>query len=344
MDYQLKAKWGVVGHERILKLLEKSLENQSFSHAYLFVGPKLVGKTTVARNFSRFIACEKYKHSFTGKKDLEVLGCGVCNNCRSFDKGIFADHYLLERERDEKSETLKQNITVRQMRELQNNLSKRSFQNSYKTVLIPEAEKMSEGASNSLLKFLEEPTLSTVIILMAPSIDLVLPTILSRCQVINFSLVAREKIYQYLITQGVERDVALEMASLAQGRPTLVEKFLHDTNFYRELKEQITFWVQIFSDNNWERYKKINQLTDKKFDREQAVNILNILSSVGRDALLLDNQNERYTTNLFLRSMWPMMNKKKYNWKDFLLNIEQARDYLNRNVTPKFILENLFIK
>ena len=87
---------------------------------------------------------------------------------------------------NEKTNSRKSVISVSQIRELQEKINKRAFLNSYKIVIIPEAECLNQESGNALLKTLEEPTAKTVIILIATSKENVLPTIISRCQKFKF--------------------------------------------------------------------------------------------------------------------------------------------------------------
>jgi len=175
----------IIGHKNIVSFLEKSLKNKQIAHAYLFYGPKHLGKKTIAENFAEML-----------------LGQPIVNHPAI---------YFVKRERKEKENKMAQNISIEQIRELERKLSLSSFLNSYKIGIIEEAETMSIEAANSLLKTLEEPTPKTVIILLASNISVLPATIVSRCQVLKFLPVAKEKIYNHLLSLGASRDEALNL-------------------------------------------------------------------------------------------------------------------------------------
>jgi len=340
MTSKVKANWKVVGHHRILEFLERTIVNDSTAHALLLVGPRTVGKMSIAKQFANFIICENN----TGKDTkLEKLGCGQCPNCLTFSKGLYADYYLLERDVDEKTGKSKQNISVKQVRELQTRLSKHSFQNSYKIVIVPEAETMSEEASNSLLKFLEEPTPKTIIMLLTPSKDIILPTIISRCQMLNFPVVSREDIYQELIKRGNAPDVALEIASIAEGRTTLAFKFNDDAEFYKDYKEKIKKILTLLQSSKSGRFIFIDKMVSKNYSKENALETLNVLSSLLRDIELIKNNSERFLSHRYLKPELRELAGQNIPAKQLLQEIEKSRKLIYQNVSIKFVFENLLI-
>ena len=152
-------KWPIIGHSNIVSYLKKCLATNNASHAYLFVGQSHIGKTTVAESFVNSLICENL-HQGNGQ-----VPCGACQCCQQLSNKIHPDVYWLKREINEKTGELRKNISIEQIRELQNKLSLHSFLNSYKVAVINEAEALSQEAANSILKTLEEPTAKTVLII-----------------------------------------------------------------------------------------------------------------------------------------------------------------------------------
>src|SRR3989338_6024472 len=137
----------IIGHQAVIRFLEASLNYQTVSHAYLFIGPRGVGKTAVLTRF------------------LSGLIGGARADLDAFL--TYPDFTLVRRGADEKTGKLKKNITVEQIREMRGRLAMGSFLNSWKIAVIDGAENLSEEAANALLKTLEEPTRKTVIVLLA---------------------------------------------------------------------------------------------------------------------------------------------------------------------------------
>ncbi|NBS41648.1 AAA family ATPase, partial [bacterium] len=150
---------GIIGHERIVERLKRQAEQGRLAHAYLFIGQEGVGKTAVA---------------------MGLIGSG-------------SDFQQVSRREDEKTGKLKVTISVDQIRELRDRLSLTSFSGETKAAFIEEADRLSDGAANALLKTLEEPRGDTVIILRAETLESVSQTIASRCQVLRFCPVPSER-------------------------------------------------------------------------------------------------------------------------------------------------------
>ncbi len=166
-----ESKWPVIGHKNIIKFLQKSIEADRISHAYLFVGPNYLGKKLMANYFIQSLLCQ----------NNEVFPCNNCSNCHNFNRGLYLDFYKI------KTEEGKKNISVEQIRELRDKIKNTSFSGSYRIALIEGAKKLSLPAANSLLKTLEEPGKKTIFILISDYFDFIPATVMSRCQIINFN-------------------------------------------------------------------------------------------------------------------------------------------------------------
>ncbi|MBI4599055.1 hypothetical protein HY734_02560 [Candidatus Uhrbacteria bacterium] len=192
----------VIGHGSILAYLERAQASGRLPHALLFVGPAQVGKAAVADWLLR----------------------------RTFGSQGLAhpDVSVVERLTDPKTEKVKEQIVVEQVRELRDRLSHTALFGGAKAALLPEAEALNPEASNALLKTLEEPHPRTLLILCAPAPEAVLPTVASRCLVMRFQPVARATIAASLCTRGTAPELAEEAAGLAQGCPGRAIRFVED--------------------------------------------------------------------------------------------------------------------
>jgi DNA polymerase-3 subunit delta' len=338
-----KFNWQIVGHVGPRKFLERNIENRTLAHAYVFSGPHQIGKLSVAKRFGNFLICEKSRliTDFVSNEEV-VYGCGECNTCRMLARGLYPDLYIVERVVNENTDKMRTEIIVSQIRELVGKLSRHAFHDSYKIVIIPEAEAMNAEASNCLLKFLEEPTDKTILILLTTREDMLLPTILSRCQRLSFSLVPREDIYQHLLTCGASPVVAREIAALSQGRATMAQKFFEDPTFYAEYRSRIVNWWNFFGWRSTARFQYLEKYF-KSADvlREQIEADLDIISSLIRDAIFLQTGLRSYVVNNFMVDSLMAWPTGLCHAHIFLEKIEKSRRYLSQNVSPKFIFENL---
>ncbi|MDP8958677.1 MAG: DNA polymerase III subunit delta' [Actinomycetota bacterium] len=191
----------VVGHQRVLQLLGGEAARPA--QAYLFVGPGSVGKATVARRFAASLLCP-------------ALGSheGSCPHCRRVIEGSHPDVEVIEPD----GKTV---LTVEQARRAVAAATLTPVEAARKIFLIEEAGSMNDEAANALLKTLEEPTASTVFVLVAEAEDELPPTVASRCRVIHFGRVGEEEVAQALVGLGVGAEQAEEAARIAGGRPGL---------------------------------------------------------------------------------------------------------------------------
>lgn len=327
--------WPILGHSKLKNFFQTSIENQALSHAYLFYGAKGVGKLALAKIFAQTILCQSENLS---------KPCGECQNCKQFVAGVYADLHYLNREINEKSGLRKANIQVAQVRNLQEKISTRAFLNSYKIVIIPEAETLSQGAGNSLLKTLEEPTARTIIIMLSDNLETILPTILSRVQKFKFLPVTKARIYDLLVKKGADRDMAREIAELSEGKPEQALTLWENQEQVGEYKEKVHEMVRVFSGNMNDKFSLAQKLTDKK-SNDQILESLRIFMKLLRDILLIKSNASELTVNGYLKNDLRSVasNLTLARLVSALRAAEITKNYVIRNVNPRLALENLFI-
>ena len=174
----------VVGQEHITTTLKNAIRNQHLAHAYLFCGPRGVGKTTCARILAKTINCEH------PTADMEA--CGTCGNCASFGNNSSFNVFELD---------AASNNSVDDIRELTNQVRFAPQQGKYKVYIIDEVHMLSAQAFNAFLKTLEEPPPYAIFILATTEKHKILPTILSRCQIFDFKRITTHDIVSHL--QGI---------------------------------------------------------------------------------------------------------------------------------------------
>ncbi|MFH0779278.1 MAG: DNA polymerase III subunit delta' [Parcubacteria group bacterium] len=340
MSGKIKFNWPIVGQEKIKKFLQTGIANKTLAHAYLFHGPEKVGKAHLARIFAASIVCENFAK---GQAD-SVLPCGQCDPCRQFAKGIYPDLYWLDRRLNEKGEK-KADISVEQIRELIEKISMRAFLNNYKIVVIPEAHCLNKAAGNCLLKTLEEPTVQTVIILISPTLSQLLPTIRSRCQALKFLPVSKNLIYDYLIEKGANRNLALELASAACGRPTVAEQFLDSPEQRLEFFASGRDWLKVLSMSAVEKFKFVESFLKKNEEDDRIVDQLSIFSSIARDVLLGRIYKSELASNAGLEKeiAEAALKADPAALRKLSAEIEMTKIRLKQNISPRLVLENLLL-
>lgn len=203
-------------------LLQGALQSGRISHAYLFVGPSGVGRLATARAFAQALLCavggrtgRAYGVSQSARGHTDA--CGRCLACRKVVAGTHPDLRILAPGRTETG-VERRAVGIEQIRALKRDAAYPPYEARWKVFIIEDAEAMRAEAANSLLKVLEEPPPGVVIILLAESTASLLPTLVSRAQVISFSFVPPAEIAQALTARGVPTARARYLAAISGGR------------------------------------------------------------------------------------------------------------------------------
>ncbi len=175
----------IIGQEQIKAHLQGALESKKVSHAYIINGEKSSGKEFIARIFAMALQCEQE-------------GTDPCNECRSCKQALSGNQPDILYVSHEKPNT----ISVDDIRvQINNNVAVKPYSSRYKVYIINEAEKMTPQAQNALLKTLEEPPEYVVILLLVSNVNTLLPTVLSRCVLLNMKPVRDSLMKKYLMEE-----------------------------------------------------------------------------------------------------------------------------------------------
>ena len=187
----------LIGQDNIARTLKNSILRGQLAHAYLFCGPRGVGKTTTARIFAKMINCSN------PSADMEP--CGVCESCRSFAEGrSYCIHEL-----DAAS-----NNGVEDIKNLMDQVRVPPQVGKYSVYIIDEVHMLSSQAFNAFLKTLEEPPAHAIFILATTEKHKILPTILSRCQTYDFNRISVDDIVKNLRMVAEKEDITIDDESL----------------------------------------------------------------------------------------------------------------------------------
>jgi DNA polymerase-3 subunit gamma/tau len=187
----------VVGQPSITTTLKNAIRTNHIAQAYLFTGPRGVGKTTTARILAKTINCEAISDT--------VEACNKCASCVSFNEGRSLNIYELD---------AASNNSVDDIRALVDQVRYAPQQGRYKVYIIDEVHMLSSGAFNAFLKTLEEPPSHAIFILATTEKQKIIPTILSRCQIFDFSRISVEDITTHLSHIAQKEGVQAEVDAL----------------------------------------------------------------------------------------------------------------------------------
>ncbi|MEQ1732988.1 MAG: DNA polymerase III subunit gamma/tau [Bacteroidia bacterium] len=189
----------VVGQHSITSTLQNAIKSNHLAQAFLFCGPRGVGKTTCARILAKTINC-------TDKTD-NVEACGKCDSCTSFQNGQSLNVYELD---------AASNNSVDDIRQLVDQVRFAPQLGKYKVYIIDEVHMLSTAAFNAFLKTLEEPPAHAIFILATTEKHKIIPTILSRCQIFDFNRIQLKDIADHLAKIGVAENIETEYDGLLQ--------------------------------------------------------------------------------------------------------------------------------
>lgn len=187
----------VIDQEHVTRTLENAIKLGHISHAYLFNGPRGIGKTTIARIFAKAINC-------TNPNGAEP--CGECEVCKSIVDASNPDIIEI----DAASRT-----RVEQMREMLERTSFLPTMSKYKVYIIDEVHMLSQSSFNALLKTLEEPPAHVIFILCTTEVEKVIPTIRSRCQRFDFHLIEKDAMIEHLKNIAQEENISISDEALS---------------------------------------------------------------------------------------------------------------------------------
>lgn len=190
----------ILGQGWAISLLRRTIQTDRIPHALLFTGPKGVGRFLTATTVAKALNCLG-----------EVQGdcCDQCLSCTKIAKGVHPDVHLLAPEG--------MSLKIDQVRGLNQEVTLRPYEGRRKVFILDQAETMTEQAQNALLKTLEEPPGRAVLVLIAPEVSALLPTLASRCSQIRFGPLAEQIIVAWLQEEGCDAEEAYFLAGLAGG-------------------------------------------------------------------------------------------------------------------------------
>lgn len=318
----------IIGQEQLKEHLQNAISTNKVSHAYIINGERSSGKEFIARIFAMALQCERG-------------GVDPCNECHSCKQALSNNQPDIIYISHEKPNT----IGVEDIRtQINGDIDIKPYSSPRKIYIMNEGEKMTVQAQNALLKTLEEPPEYAVILILTTNVDELLPTILSRCVVLNMKPVTDAQVKEYLMEElGVPDYKANICVAFARGNIGKA-KLLASSEEFEKVKDEAITLVKYINDMEInEIVKAIKKISEYKFDVND---YLDILSVWYRDVLLFKATKD-VNSLIFKEEIQQIMkvsDRSTYEGIETIVNaLQQAKRRLEANVNFDLTMELLLL-
>lgn len=237
---------GLIGHQWVLDFFKRCLASGRVGHACLLTGPPHVGKFTTALAMARLLLCP------------EGRACGACRHCRLAERQAHPDLRVLEIPSD------RRNIPLRDVHEFMQGMALKPLESARKVYVIRGAEDLAEEGANALLKTIEEPPPAVTIVLTSPSPALLLPTVVSRCQIIGLRRVSSEEIAAHLVqAYEIDADRARAIARASKGSPGWAILAAENPSLVEDRHQRATDLLHLLEAGRLERIRYADGLAER---------------------------------------------------------------------------------
>src|SRR6188474_1358748 len=335
----------IAGNARVKQVLKRMLDSGRLPGALLFAGEEGVGKKLFALEVARALNC---------RTPRDGQGCGKCSACARIAK----INYPERDDADEWNQIIwtnypdvgvvvapKRVLRVEQMRQIEKEANFRPFEGKARVFLIDEADKLNDASANALLKVLEEPPKTSHLILITARPAMLLPTILSRCQMIRFSPLTPDEIETHLTKNDIDKKTARLRARAAGGSMgrALSGDLVTFTSQRKAMLKVLN--ALVLSDDRAQLLRSAEQLNEAQY-KDEFEERLDVLETLIRDAWMLSlgvdtSRIVNEDLSAELKEVAQKMDSSRAG--DWILQIEDLREQLIVNVNRKITVDSLFL-
>ena len=329
--------WDYVGNDWAVKMLKQQAAQDSTRHAYILAGPQGIGKRTLALRFIQALNCPKAEGN--GEPCLE------CRSCRQIEAMQFSDMQVVEMLEDKSS------IIIDQIRQVQQFLSLTAYESKAKTALLVNFQNANTQAQNALLKTLEESPGSSRLIITTDAPESLLPTIVSRCEVLNLRPISAREVSTALAKRlGVEAHLAELLGHISGGRYGYARYLAEEPEVLEQRSTWLDEWVELQGMNRRQRFKyvenKLSRRLDLKKQRETLRDMIACWISYSRDILLSANGAASPPMNMDRKDEVARVAGKIKPSKAaaVIRSLEMAAERIDSYCNPRLVMETLMLE
>jgi DNA polymerase-3 subunit delta' len=324
--------WGLLGNEWAVQMLTQHLTHDSIRHAYLFSGPPGLGRRTLALRLAQALNCPQA--AAPGEP------CGKCRTCQQIERMQYTDLAVIQAEKE--GGTLK----VEQIRSVRQVLVLKPYQGKYRVALFLRFQEANASAQNALLKTLEEAPAHVILILTADTPEQLLPTIVSRCEVLRLHPLPVEVVEAALRERGADETSAHLLAHVSGGRPGYALRLMQDKETLKFRAQRLEDLQSLLKSTRRGRFAFAEKMTTRKTEaKERFRESLLIWLSFWRDVMLSASGAEAPLANVDrleeierLAGMLTLAEARR-----LVAAAEEAIDKLERNVNARLLAEVLLL-
>lgn len=314
--------FNILGQDKLKSLFKSSLKKNMVSHSYLIEGEEGLGKMEMAKFISASLLC----------KNITLQeACGICSSCRK----IINDNHPDVRIIDNKT------VKIDDIRGAIKEVYKKPYEGSKKVLIINNFETSTIESQNAILKTLEEPPKTAILILLAKHTMSILDTIKSRCQKLKMLRIDTSLLKEYLLENGVTEGIASFASMYSEGNLKVAKKACGKE--FLDLRDNILrISLGIFKETKYNGIKYSEELSKYK---DNIDDIFNIITSIYRDIIMLKvgNNNKIINsdkTDILIEESY----KLSYNkLEKAIKRINSARDSINRDTNFQLTIEVMMI-
>lgn len=325
--------WNIEGHDWAVKLLQQQIVRDQIRHAYLLAGMRGVGRRTLALRFAQALNCPT--------PISPGVPCGTCRTCERIERMQYPDLSVLKRNEE------RTRIVIEQIRDLQRSLYLAPFEGKYRFGLCLNFEEANDATQNAFLKTLEEAPDKVILFITADSVEALLPTIVSRCEVLRLRPLPAPKL-EHLLTEKwhLEGAEARQLAHLSQGCIGTALNLYSDPAMVEKRSEYISAAFDLLAAPLWERFKYAEQVS--KFSSRQESEIRTIFQawlSFWSDLLAVKLGAKKTLINVDREDKLRLAAEKieLSVIKDCLKNQQQSFQKLDQNVNGRLLTEVILL-
>ncbi|MCJ7432656.1 MAG: DNA polymerase III subunit delta' [Anaerolineales bacterium] len=320
--------WNLLGHEWAVDMLRGHVAHDAARHAYLFCGPPGLGRRTLALRLAQALNCTN--PLAPGEP------CLTCRDCKQIEAMQHPDMTIIQAENE--GGTLK----VDQVREVRRTLTLKPYQSKYRVAVFLRFQEANDNASNALLKTLEEAPAHVVLVLTADSPEQLLPTIVSRCEILRLRPLPVPDVEAWLRTRGTDEEQARLIAHISGGRPGYALRLLNDENLLDTREQRLGDLQTLLPSTRVTKFAYAEKLAKDKDSMRQT---LMLWLSYWRDVMLRSAQAETPIINMdrnmeieFLAGQLDLPKAHRV-----VSALERALEQMDRNVNPRLLAEVLLL-